>query len=222
MKPKPTGNVFRGFTLVEILVTLSIVLLLAAILIPITSSVRSKAWKVEATTRMRSIHQAIMLSQIDEHGRFPLMKNYDWDGPVNPAGDLVAANYPYMQEKLAPYLNLYQTNASEIQEIFRNPIVESNETPAWLHEPGHTHFRYNVMTAPGNYMVDDNKAIVVFDVAWPDWPSTDFPYQDGGEAYMNVVLGSGTVSPLTYDEYIALHNDGESVDSPFFTNGWAP
>lgn len=221
MKTKAAGLPSHGFTMVEILVTISIILILVAIIIPVTSNVRAKAWEVEAATNMRSIHQAIMLSQLENGGRFPLMKNYSWDGPENPAGGYTAENYPYMQEALGPHLGLVETGDTEIEDIFRSPVVMANQTQTWLHDPIHTHFRYNVMTAPGNYMTDDNKAVVLFDVAWPDWPATDFPYQSG-EPYINVVYGSGELSPLPHSEYLALFNgSSESVESPFYANGWA-
>lgn len=211
----------RGFTVVELLVSISIIILLAGILVPVISGVRSKAYESDAVSRMRSIHTAILLSKLDNDGFFPLMKNYAWDGPVDPAGNQVAENYPWVQQALAPYVESEQIDTT-IQEIFRNPVILANENPAWLLAPENSHYRYNVMTAPGNYMTDDNKAVVLFDVAWPDWPAGDLPYQSGSGGYLYVVMGSGAISQLLYEDYLALHNGGnETKTSPFFSNGWA-
>lgn len=160
-----------------------------------------------------------MLSKNESGGLFPAMKNYAWDGPTDVEGNLVAESYPYIQEKLEPFLG-EQLSDGEIQEIFRNPVVLAKKNPAWLLEPEHTHFRYNVQTAPGRVPHDDGEAIVLFDVVWPDWPAQDLPYRDDGEPSIKVVKATGAVESMGYDQYIALSGGAESTDSDFFAEGW--
>jgi LacI family transcriptional regulator len=209
----------KGFTLIELLMVIAVVGILGAILIPALGGVRNRANESVAVSNLRQIYAATMLSNNESGGVFPAMKNYAWDGPTDLEGNLVAENYPYIQEKLEPYLG-GELSDGEIQEIFRNPVVLAEGDPAWLLEPIHTHFRYNVMTAPGKIPLDEGEAIVLFDVVWPDWPAEDFPYESGGEPSIKVVRAAGAVEPMPYSRYIALSGGAESPESDFFARGW--
>jgi prepilin-type N-terminal cleavage/methylation domain-containing protein len=209
----------RGFTLIELLTVIAVIGVLAAILIPAISGVRNRANESVATSNLRQIYAATMLSKNESGGLYPAMKNYAFDGPRNVEGELVAESYPYMQEKLEPYLG-EQLSDGDIQETFRNPVVLANRSPAWLQEPIHTHFRYNVWTAPGNVPLDDGQAIVLFDVVWPDWPASDLPYSSDGEASIKVVRAAGGVEAMTHSEYVALSGGAESAESDFYAEGW--
>jgi len=212
-------TVCGGFTLIELLTVIAIVAILAGILIPAVSAVRYNAKEAVAVSNLRQLFNAVILSKNESGGNYPLMKNYSWDGPTDVDGNLVAASYPYIQEKLAPYLGQLNPNG-DIPEIFRNPVVEANGSPEWLLSPEHTHFRYNVQTAPGRNPTDDARAVVLFDVVWPDWPQKDFPYFKNGQPSMKVVTAAGGVTPMSYDEYISLSDGAESPESEFFSKGW--
>jgi prepilin-type N-terminal cleavage/methylation domain-containing protein len=206
-----------GFTLIELLVVIAVIGVLAAILIPAISAVRQIANESVATSNLRQIHAAILLSKNDSNGRFPAMKNYSWDGPQG--GDSVAGSYPYMQEKLEPYFGPVREEG-QVQEIFRNPVITAKGSPEWLLEPQHTHFRYNVMTAPGKNPTNNAKAILLFDVVWPDWPAEDLPYKHDGEPSIKIVRAAGAVEDMTYSTYIEKSGGSESPDSEFFAEGW--
>jgi len=217
--PPEFNKSHAAFTLIELLTVIAVIGLLAAILIPVLSGVRQRANESVAISNMRQIHSALLLKRNESGGRFPAIRNYDWDGPTNVEGELVAAEYPFMQEALAPYLEIVDGEDDTVDEIFRNPVVLANGQPEWLQAPEHTHFRYNVQTAPGSIPLDDGQAIVLFDVVWPDWPEQDFPYQSNGPS-MKIVTVGGAVESLSYEEYMQRSGGAESTDSDFFARGW--
>ena len=73
MKQQPRR---RGFTMVELLVVIGIIVLLVAILFPVFSVVKGKARETQCRTNLHML--AVALKQYrDEHGRFPGLPYYD-------------------------------------------------------------------------------------------------------------------------------------------------
>jgi prepilin-type N-terminal cleavage/methylation domain-containing protein len=63
---------FRGFTLVEMLVVIVIILVLASIIYPTIIGVRSKASQVKCMSHMRQIGMAMQLYLGDNDDKFPM------------------------------------------------------------------------------------------------------------------------------------------------------
>ena len=67
----------KAFSLSELLVAIAIIVILAAILLPVISSVRSRAAAVECVARQRATFSAITTYMTDHNGRIHLYSNYE-------------------------------------------------------------------------------------------------------------------------------------------------
>jgi len=73
MKVKKQLN--KGFTLVELLVVISIIALLASVALPVMNSARLSAAVTTSTLQAGGIHKALMLYANDNEGAFPVAEN---------------------------------------------------------------------------------------------------------------------------------------------------
>ena len=73
MKIKQQSN--KGFTLVELLVVISIIALLASVALPVMNSARQSAAVTTCTLQAGGIHKALMLFANDNEGAFPVAEN---------------------------------------------------------------------------------------------------------------------------------------------------
>ncbi|MCA9292826.1 MAG: prepilin-type N-terminal cleavage/methylation domain-containing protein [Phycisphaerales bacterium] len=69
----------KGFTLVELLVVVSIIALLVGLLLPALSRVRDSARQVKCGTNVRGIHQGLVAWSQDDDGQYPLPERNDPD-----------------------------------------------------------------------------------------------------------------------------------------------
>jgi prepilin-type N-terminal cleavage/methylation domain-containing protein/prepilin-type processing-associated H-X9-DG protein len=67
--PRPLG-LCAGFTMVELLVVISIIMLLAALVVPVVKRAQNSSMKAGSVSNLRQIGVA-MMSYTAEHGRFP-------------------------------------------------------------------------------------------------------------------------------------------------------
>jgi prepilin-type N-terminal cleavage/methylation domain-containing protein len=78
MKIKKQTN--KGFTLVELLVVISIIALLASVALPVMSSARQNAAVTTSTLQAGGIYKALMLYANDNDGSFPAADNSSNEG----------------------------------------------------------------------------------------------------------------------------------------------
>ena len=100
-----------GFTLMELLVVISIMGLLAGILLPTLSMARQRALRAECISNLRQIGIALLLYAGDYNGSYPIAGGYIKWGEKDPT----TGNYGWM-EQLYPYSNnkeLYSCPANQ-------------------------------------------------------------------------------------------------------------
>jgi prepilin-type N-terminal cleavage/methylation domain-containing protein/prepilin-type processing-associated H-X9-DG protein len=102
----------RAFTLIEILVVLSIIAVLAALLFPVFGSVREKSRQTSCSSNLRQIGSAIALYAHDNDDSYPLAADtvqpstFLWSGIVDATPEKQAAfnASPTLRTVLQPYL----------------------------------------------------------------------------------------------------------------------
>ena len=119
----------KGFTLIEIMAVMAIILILLALIMPALTSARKQARKMECLSNLRQIGAAIQAYAMDSKGKFPTSQavydaqipkyldddsimecpenpgvDYKWDNAGNVSGKLVevcSSNSPILQDASA-------------------------------------------------------------------------------------------------------------------------
>lgn len=151
------GNRRRGFTLVEMLVVISIIVVLVAILFPVMSTSRHKARMVRCQTTMTALTQAMIQYQ-RQHHRYPPRPAYDSDVQIYTGG--FSALYPDYLDSYEDLLCPDDTaiigvtdEARERRYSSYNGRIEVAENPA---ASGEARWAFAVDGETGNQMVTYN------------------------------------------------------------------
>jgi prepilin-type N-terminal cleavage/methylation domain-containing protein len=139
-----------GFTLVELLVVISVIGILIAILLPVTSMVRSKADGIQCLSQLRQIGVAINAYTNDRNGTLP--------GPLTSTqGPTFVVGQPgSLAALLDSYLGQTSSNAASGNSRY-SPVFECPAAARLLHDP----------TRP-TYLVDDAVAAEANQSVWGD------------------------------------------------------
>ena len=98
----------RGFTLVELLIVIGIVLLLIAILLPVLGKAREQAWLVKCASNERQILMAMFMYADSNRGVLPLPAS------VQPAISMFGpGQYDYQNGTLWPFVGTRDPLARE-------------------------------------------------------------------------------------------------------------
>ncbi|MDH4238523.1 MAG: type II secretion system GspH family protein [Phycisphaerae bacterium] len=107
----------RGFTLVELLVVISIMSMLMAILLPVLGKVRQKARTVMGMKNQREIVNAVTMYADDNDGQYPesvatvgFGAHWNWSDPRKLTGNRTRS--PGMYRAMSEYLRSYVRDAS--------------------------------------------------------------------------------------------------------------
>ena len=137
MKPIPRRN---GFTLTEILVTITIIIILAVVVFTASSRIVNSAQKAVCVQNLRGIGIAIQAYCTDRNGRLPGPLNVGQSALVNPNA---ASPGPQLVHYIAPYLE--GTRDSDTPYLVSNfgcpslmkRIDPSNRQPPIVYRMGH-------------------------------------------------------------------------------------
>lgn len=108
-----------AFTIIELLVVISIIALLISILLPALGTARETAKQLVCLTRARSVNHALALYHADHKDFYP----YGHD--KSPPGTNDEGDYTYYQELLT-YLGLQRVNHNRVDadhEILHDPVI---------------------------------------------------------------------------------------------------
>jgi len=131
MKVHPKSN--QGFTLVELLVVISIIALLASVALPVMSSARLNASVTTSTLQAGGIHKALLLYANDNDGAFPLAENSSNDAYRKLFPDQLSEEKPF-----------YVPNSAWHQSAGGKPDDDIGNKPDYAQclERGENHWAY--------------------------------------------------------------------------------
>ena len=230
----------RGFTLVELLVVISIIALLIAILLPSLRNARQQAVEKVCQANLKQQLLAVNYYAMDWDDRFPAARQFPtWERNfyrvfARPTIDVI-------QDALIPYVGgnrrseVTPNDKIAFSEVFRCPAVLRSPRDTWFNDPEHNHYRYNIHKA-GIFSEDTREVIgrktstvrtpaaatLMFDYVWLDWEIKKFPHQ-GSHPSFNVGFVDGHVEPMAAKTFLNENpyaTYGEEVMDPFFANGW--
>lgn len=116
----PSRKVSHGFTLVELLAVIAIVGVLAAIVIPVTQSVRASARASTAASNLRQLAAAQLLYAGEHRGDLTPIYAYEGDGPKR---TWVMRLMPYVYPEITTSLQLHERRMKQAT-VFDMPEAE--------------------------------------------------------------------------------------------------
>lgn len=121
-------NARRGFTLVELLVTLAIIALLVALLLPAVQSIRESARRTQCQSNLKQLSLAAHNFEA-AHGKFPSGGwGYQWQGYsdisslAGQPGSWTFSLLPFLEQTAVYELGLYQSEPAELDVELRRRI----------------------------------------------------------------------------------------------------
>lgn len=226
--PVPLFSEPGAFTLVELLVVISVVGVLAGLALPVFSSVRKTADKTTCIAHLKQLITAVNLDANDKDGVYPSMCGYAWEPGAN------TASCPWIATELAPYVG--GTANQDPTKLLRCPAAEKNAQQTWLQAAMYCHYRYNVYRydsagpidpdtgypkPPPKPQVSYANATVFFDTTFNDWAQNTYAHSPGGgDTLVNVAYADGHVASLAYADFKRLNPAGGEAGNTFFHLGW--
>ena len=238
MKPPRTG-----FTLMELLVVITIIAILAALLIPTINLVRSQARKSNCLNRQKQIALAIEGYRGENDSRYPHSQNssssdrFDVEtfgatpvySPFAYSKPEYSGPQPYLWCALIDYDIAPPTTTGVMPSIWRCPNRQGTGTsggkPYYRGTNGNwkTNFRWNYVIVAGKLSSANfgiTRARLIWDYVDPSWAKTDMVHKDGSS---NVIYADLHGDLASWENYSAL-NIGKiwekEDDNDWTLEGW--
>lgn len=214
----------RGFTLLEVLVTVSIILVLAVLIAMGVRSMKHSADSAKCMANLKNLCVAAATASVDNNGRYPAMRVFPWD----PDGYLANTGSGFYSEVkarsigevLGPHLGIEPESTMDIDpalmpEVFQCPAATRNTNKAWINRFGAYRFNYYAIGRAAS----SPRAMIFTDSCWNDWPKADFSHPK--PAGLNVAYADGHVTFMDHATYLKA-NPASSAEkyNRFFTQGW--
>lgn len=107
-----------GFTLVELLITIAIIAILCAILLPALAKARGKGKAIRCVSQLKQIGSASISYSVDHNDWVP-QADWRWNGDVSFNNGFVPQTYPYVAGTMMP-------KTGDIHPLYRCPSDTEN------------------------------------------------------------------------------------------------
>ena len=218
----------RAFTLVELLVVISILGLLAGLAIPAIGSARRNADTAACQANLRQVFLATQSAATDNGGKYIAFKVFPWDpnGTLNyKAGEGWGAQPEpeSIGEVLAPYLNIspiktMDIDPTKIPQVLRCPAAQKNKKNEWIKK--YAQVRYNGYATGRSFPpFGTSRAMLLMDVCWGDWPQESWSHRS--PALVNVAYADGSIRSMPFEEFMSTNGESNAeYQRGFFMSGW--
>jgi len=218
----------RAFTLVELLVVISILGLLVGLAVPAVQSARNKADDAGCQSNLRQIFLATQSAAADNGGNYVALKVFPWDpnGKLNyKAGEGWGAQPEpaSIGEVLGPYMNLGEVKTADVDpakipKVFCCPAAQKNKKNDWIKK--YAQVRYNGYATGRSFPpFGTSRAMLLMDVCWGDWPEENWSHRN--PAHVNVAYADGSIRSMSYQEFMRTNGESNAeYQKGFFMAGW--
>ena len=214
---KSISSLSKGFTMIELLMVMTIISILTAVLLPAIQQAKESSKRAQCGSNLRQIGLAIQMYCNDHQNMFPYALTMDFDDWLYRPVTVQSAVGIYLQDVLIPVIGGAQGNNSKVY------ICKGTKMQWILDEgPNRNDYRYNYFYANGwsknqsgralDSLPRPYEAVLVYDKVWSNWDPKYFPHK-GIEA----VYADGHVGYVKADWYVA---NGVEPDGLFYSQGY--
>lgn len=198
----------RGFTLIELLVVIAIIAILAAILLPVLSQAKKRAWTVQCVSNLRQVGVGMKLFADDNNQLFPESgDDIHWG-----ATDLTTGKPSWMEQIVA---NIQNTNVyncpanAQLPADMRGPFNYFNGCrAAFVVAQEFAAVNNNAIKFPSQYVLSGDTCGIPNETTDEDGENFDPQDADKDDYTQNCVGGAANGSPY---ELWQVHAAGQNV-----------